>query len=150
VRQAMPWIRFDDTERGARTTREKAAAGGVDPSVLRSWFGRFITRYSSAHAVAPNPRPLTDTAFAAARQRGAKLQRNPWSRCAWIREGKSANLFVAGDSHACSIDLAKTVCAQRELPLDAAIDERDLAVLRALIDAGHLAIARPARARSSE
>ncbi|MET0225843.1 MAG: cupin domain-containing protein, partial [Dokdonella sp.] len=125
VMAAMPWLRWPDNStsatssfrrtrgsssllRHARTTStaEQENAGGldgcsgdVDASLLRTWFGRFITRYRSAHVVAANLRPLGDTAFARAIEQNARAKRNPWSRCAWMRDGRSALLFVAGDMH---------------------------------------------------
>jgi 50S ribosomal protein L16 3-hydroxylase len=121
----------------------------LDSSLLRTWFGRFITRYRSAHAVAPNPRPMTDAAFARALEQGTQAQRNPWSRCAWMREGRGAMLFIAGDSYACSLRFAQAFCTHAHLPLAAAASERDRSVLRTLIDAGHLALARERRQRSA-
>lgn len=136
VTRAMPWLRFGD------------GPTGLDPALLRTWFGRFITRYRSAHAVAPNPRPLTDTAFARARDADAGVQRNPWSRFVWMRAGRGAILFVAGASHACSVKFAQHVCAHAQTRIAAAATAAgDLAVLRALIDAGHLALVPTRRSR---
>jgi 50S ribosomal protein L16 3-hydroxylase len=147
LQQAMPWIRFDDVAKPGRKDRAVVSTQGIDRSLLRAWFGRFITRYRSAHEIARNPRPLTDAAFSRALERAAHVQRNPWSRCAWMRDGKSARLFVAGDGHLCSPALARAFCAHRELTLEVAGNDRDRSVLRALIDAGHLAIVRPRRSR---
>lgn len=151
VMRAMPWLRFDAAkERNAKNEKHErdrfGRSGQVPASLLRTWFGRFITRYRSAQAAAPNPRPLTDAAFAAALERNAEVRRNPWSRCAWLREGRGARLFVAGDMHACSVALAKRVCSQPAFALASAPSSAaDRAVLRALVDTGHLAIARAPR-----
>ncbi|MEO5558206.1 MAG: cupin domain-containing protein [Dokdonella sp.] len=134
VMQAMPWVRFG-----------KSDARALDDSILRTWFGRFITRYRSAHAVAPNSRPLTDAALARAFEQDAHVQRNPWSRLAWMRATRGAMLFVAGEHHACSLKFAQLVCAHTQFPIaQAAASVSDRAVLRGLVDAGHLAFL-PAR-----
>jgi 50S ribosomal protein L16 3-hydroxylase len=156
VLRAMPWVKFggDAPSAGEKKKREWGANGcpdELDSSLLRTWFGRFITRYRSAHMVAPNPRPLTDTAFARALGQDAHVQRNPWSRFAWMREGRGAILFVAGESHACSLRFAQFACAHADFPVAAAADsEDDRSVLRALIDAGHLALVRARRQRRAD
>jgi 50S ribosomal protein L16 3-hydroxylase len=147
LQQAMPWILFDDVAKSGGKRSSAVSTEGIDRSMLRAWFGRFITRYRSAHEVARNPRPLTDAAFARAREQGSDVQRNPWSRCAWMRDGKSATLFVAGDVHLCSPAFARAFCARPDLPLAVAGNDRDRSVLRALIDAGHLSIVRPRGSR---
>ncbi|HEY0231603.1 MAG TPA: cupin domain-containing protein [Dokdonella sp.] len=124
--------------------------GALDSLQFRTWFGRFITRYRSAHIVAAHPRPPGDAAFARAIEQNARVRRNPWSRCAWTREGRNAVLFVSGDAHACSVRLARLVAAQSEFALAASpAGAGDRAVLRALIAAGHLALARAPRRRSA-
>lgn len=149
VRRTMPWIRFDDDAPLRNKRNAGESAGGLDPSLLRGWFGRFITRYRSAHAVAPNPRPLTDAAFARARGAGARVHRYPWSRAAWMRNGKLATLFVAGEGHHCSIEFARVFCTQREFSLNDVANDKDRRIVRALIDGGHLAIAAMGRKRKS-
>ncbi len=132
VTAAMPWIRFSPQE----------------SSLLRTWFGCFITRYRSAQAVAPNPQALTDATFARAFTQDRHLRRNPWSRVAWIRDGSKAVLFVSGEQHACSLRLARLICTHEEFELDAVpAAPSDRGVLRTLIDAGHLALLRSARKR---
>jgi 50S ribosomal protein L16 3-hydroxylase len=123
---AMPWLRLDP-----------AAAS------LRAWFGCFITRYRSAQLAAAPPRALGDAAFARALADGTQVRRNPWSRCAWMRAGRGATLFVAGSAHACSLRFAQRMCAEDQFPLAHA--GRDVALVRSLIDAGHLALLRRKR-----
>ena len=158
VMQAMPWLRWPSPtaalpprtqkQAPARGARDSGAGDLVGGPLLRDWFGRFITRYRSAQIVAANPRPLTDAAFDRAVAAGAELQRNPWSRCAWMRDGRAAALFVAGERHACSTALARRVCGSPRFALGAVRNANDRMVLRALIDAGHLAIMRPGKQRS--
>jgi len=139
----------DASQKQERIGNTDSCSGTLDSSLLRTWFGRFITRYRSAHAVAPNPRPPSDAAFARAFEENARVRRNPWSRCAWTREGRDALLFVAGDAYPCSVRLARLVAAQSEFALSAApAAARDRAVLRDLVTAGHLALVRARRKRS--
>jgi 50S ribosomal protein L16 3-hydroxylase len=121
-----------------------AALRDADPVATRQWFGRFITRYRSAHEAMPAARPLT------AQQVGAKLPgsrvvRNPWSRAAWSRCGRSAELFVAGESFVCAMPLARLLAGNRELSGDdvaRCADAAGLSVLASLINAGHLRLVR--------
>jgi 50S ribosomal protein L16 3-hydroxylase len=140
---------------GAKSLRQErvghvdGCSGELDSLLLRTWFGRFITRYRSAHAAAPHPHPPGGAAFARAIEQGARARRNPWSRCAWMRQGRDAMLFVAGDAHACSVRLARLVAAQPDFELAAApATARDRAVLRDLVAAGHLALMRAPKKRS--
>ena len=81
------------------------------------------------------------------------LPRGNWvfgSLVAWMRDGRSAILFVAGESHACSLRFARAVCVQTNFPLATVCtqtaasiaSDRDRVTLRALIDAGHLVLVR--------
>jgi 50S ribosomal protein L16 3-hydroxylase len=111
----------------------------VENSTLLRWFGGFITRYRSGHSALPMARPLT-AAQLAAKLPGVRLLRNPFSRFAWARHGRSALLFVAGESHACSVALAQALCAHRE-HAGAALARMGThahATLAALVNAGHL------------
>ncbi|MDE2256764.1 MAG: cupin domain-containing protein, partial [Xanthomonadaceae bacterium] len=114
---------------------------GVDNATLRRWFGGFITRYRSAHAAAPRARTLT-AAHLAAKLPKARVLRNPWSRFAWTRQGRGALLFVAGECHACSVAIARTLCAQ--CAFDGAMLARlnAHAIIAALANGGHLQIIR--------
>ena len=108
------------------------------------WFGRFITRYRSAHEAMPPARPVT-VAQVAAKLAGSRVVRNPWSRAAWSRRGRGAELFVAGQAFSCSAVFARLLAAKRELPgADVARVARgaDLTVLTDLINSGHLRLVR--------
>jgi len=109
---------------------------------LRAWFGPFITRYRNAHAPAPRPRALTDAALRKRLQQGHRLQRNPWTRLAYAKVGKAAELYASGDTHACSLALARLLTATREINastlLQLAQDELD--TVRSLLNAGHFGI----------
>jgi len=116
----------------------------VDISTLGDWFGRFITRYRSAHAVMPASRPLTPARFAAKLAK-SRLLRNPFSRFAWIRLGRGAALFVAGERFECPLALAKALCADREfdgVALARMAGKTGTATLAALVDGGYLRMIR--------
>ncbi len=116
----------------------------VDNVTFGDWFGRFITAYRAAQQAAPPAREISITQLAA-RLSGSRLLRNPWSRVAWIRRGRNAALFVAGDSHSCSIALAQLISAQRELDGDVVLSqcgETALPLLAGLINTGHLMLTR--------
>jgi 50S ribosomal protein L16 3-hydroxylase len=117
----------------------------VDSARLRRWFGAFITRYRAAHEAAPAPRPMSADQVATRLARGRAL-RNPWSRFAWARDGRRAELFVAGERYACTPALAQALNAIREfdgaelLRLARSLPERTL--LATLVNAGHLHLLR--------
>jgi 50S ribosomal protein L16 3-hydroxylase len=117
-----------------------------DPD-LRVWFGQFITRYRSAHQAAPAARAVSAAQVIAALP-GSTLLRNPWSRCAWTRHGRGAQLFVAGTRYLCSLTVARMLCAKRELAGDTLVPMLDAAgheVLAALINDGHWLMRRSSR-----
>jgi 50S ribosomal protein L16 3-hydroxylase len=133
--RAMPWLAPD---RG----------GAFDRDALRRWFLRFVTRYRSAHAAMPRRRPIGDSAFESALERGAEAFRNPWSRAAWIRVGRDAVLSVAGAEWTCSVAFARNVSGRAPIALSAIKAPRDRNVLRSLVDAGHVTLAVPRAVRS--
>jgi 50S ribosomal protein L16 3-hydroxylase len=154
VAVAMPWLSVGGDSVKAKEKRREKTVGGtdgcsgdVDASMLRTWFGRFITRYRSAHTAAPRARTLSDSTFARAFDAHARAVRNPWSRAAWVRSGDGAQLFVAGEDFACSRAFARRICAATPVALDAVKSARDRNALRALVDAGHLTLVQPPRRR---
>ena len=124
-----------------RAARALARLREVDESAMAEWFGRFITRYRSAQGAAQRGRTLT-AADIARRLPKTSLLRHPWSRFAWMRSGRGAALFVAGERYTCSLALARALCAHREHAgaslARLCADARARGVLAALINAGHL------------
>jgi 50S ribosomal protein L16 3-hydroxylase len=108
----------------------------VDPSTLATWFGKFITRYRTAHDAAPPPRQITVEKLASTLRGG--ITRNPWTRMAWTRHGRNALLFVAGESFPCSLAVARLVAGSREID-GAELVKRKLAhtLFADLINQGH-------------
>jgi len=153
VIRAMPWLRVADRLRDfrrQRSVRERGTdgcSGSVDSSMLRTWFGRFITRYRSAHTAMPRTRPITDAQFERAFRGSNEGVRNPWSRAAWMRSPGGATLFVAGTEHVCSIPFAELVCSRTPMPLDRVRSRKDRDALRNLIDLGHVTL-RTSKSRS--
>ena len=123
----------------ARVRAALPAFAGIDAATLRQWFGAFITRYRAAHEAAAPARGMSAGDVAKC-LKNARVFRNPWSRMAWARAGRSAELFVAGQRHACSVTLAKTLNAAREIPgaALAPLGANDLRVLAELVNGGHL------------
>jgi 50S ribosomal protein L16 3-hydroxylase len=129
----------------ARVSAAMPQLSNLDHASLVRWFGAFITRYRAAHEAMPSARALS-CAQVAAKLPGARVLRNPWSRYAWARQGRQAQLFVAGNSYACPIVLARLLCANRTFE-GAAVAHLcapagALEVLTALINGGHLQIAK--------
>ncbi len=120
----------------------------VNDSTLAHWFGRFITRYRSAQIAMVAPHQ-TKPADLQRRLDRAMLMRNPFSRYAWRRAGRDAELFVAGEAWRCSAAFAKLVCSARDLD-GAALARvccglRESTVLAALLDGGHVQFLRRRR-----
>jgi 50S ribosomal protein L16 3-hydroxylase len=116
----------------------------VDASLLRGWFGAFITRYRAAHEAIPRRTPLSAADFARRLNGGASLIANPWSRLAWSKEGFGAMLFVAGESHRCPRALAEKLCHRapllsQDMP---ATGTPGFDLLLNLVNRGHLALGR--------
>lgn len=146
VLRAMPWLRVESglcvggREASRRERGTDGCSGNLASSVLRTWFGRFITRYRSAHAALPRTRPITDVQFERAFVVPTEGVRNPWSRAAWVRSAGGATLFVGGTEHASSIPFAELVCSRAPTPLDRVRSRKDRDALRSLIDLGHVTL----------
>lgn len=131
----------------ARVAHALAPFSPPDPETLRTWFGRFITRYRSAGDIAAPPRPPTPAQMATRLAAGATLHRHPFSRLAWARSSRGAELFVDGESHPCSLACARRL--SNAAPLDAAayaaLDAPGRALLHDLCARGCFALSRAPR-----
>jgi 50S ribosomal protein L16 3-hydroxylase len=120
----------------------------LDKNTLAHWFGCFITRYRSAQLAAAPTRALTMAALQK-RLPHSILLRNPFSRYAWRRKGRAAELFVAGDAWDCPLRFARLIAGSREIDgndaMVACADRGAWQTLAALIDAGHVQLARRRR-----
>jgi 50S ribosomal protein L16 3-hydroxylase len=129
----------------ARVRRALPHFAQVEKSTLAHWFGRFITRYRSAQVMAAPGREIS-LAELARRLPKSTILRNPFSRFAWRRDGRDAELFVAGEALPCPAALARLLAAEREIEGDAlgkyASKPESLALFKTLLDAGHLQLIR--------
>lgn len=85
-----------------------------DPDRLGDWFGRFITVYRSAGVVAPGADERSRIEVEWDLERGATLQRHPFSRMAWRRAHRAADgarLYVGGQEHAAPVRDASRIAA---------------------------------------
>lgn len=146
VLRTMPWVRFTGDPRQQRASGPAGSAHEVPAPALRTWFGCFITRYRAAQIPAPRKRAI-DRAALAQRLPRTTLERDPWSRFTWCRNGRDATLFVAGHAFDAPLAWARTLAGHTR-QLDgghlATLPQRDrgIALLAALIDAGHLRMRR--------
>jgi 50S ribosomal protein L16 3-hydroxylase len=113
-------------------------AAALDETLLRDWFGRFITRYRNAQVVAPLARPLTKAALKKQLAAGASLLRHPWSRLAWSQGKSGCTLYVSGQAHAASPALAQALCEQRAWRPSGSLTDPEFDLLRTLVNEGHL------------
>jgi len=132
----------------AAVQRVRAALSALrdsDAAALQQWFGRFITRYRSAHEAMPAKRALSASQVAT-KLPGSRVVRNPWSRVAWSRHGRHADLFLAGQAFRCSVTFARLLASRSELAGDEILQrsgKNDLGVLTEVVNAGHFLIVKP-------
>lgn len=112
------------------------------------FLARFLTRYRLAHQPAPPERLLDERALARQLAEGDVIQRNPWTRLAWILHDGNPRLFAAGDEYECASELAQRLCAtplawSPALSREAAADTAALSTLCQLLNAGHLFLESP-------
>jgi 50S ribosomal protein L16 3-hydroxylase len=128
----------------ARVRAAMPHISNVDKSTFATWFGSFITRYRAVHDATSIARPVT-AAQLKTKMRNAVVLRNPWSRFAWTRNRRNAELFVAGQSYVCSIALAQLLAATREISGKDLLDFPDdsaISIAVDLINAGHWQLAK--------
>ena len=86
-----------------------------DPDRLGDWFGRFITTYRAGGEVVVGGDSRSRIEIEWDLQRGAILQRHPFSRLAWRRSGRMATLFCSGLEFKLSIKDAQQLAAAENL-----------------------------------
>lgn len=94
-----------DDDAMARVVRALDLLRTDDPQRLGDWFGRFITLYRNAREVTAPDDDETKRSRIEVEwdlEHGASLHRHPYSRMAWRRAGKGAQLYVNGEAHALS------------------------------------------------
>ena len=74
----------------------------------------------------------------------ASLQRNPWTRLAWIEQDGMAVLCAAGEEYTCDIDTAERLCASPvKIPGLSWKDAATRKLICRLINDGHLFLEGP-------
>jgi len=113
------------------------------------WFGRFITEPKDHLQVLPIEHPLTPEQFTTAFESAGELERNGWSRIAFIRgEGEFDYLYVSGEEYPVNKRLKgmiEWISDHRRLSFNAATEwlqhAEGEALLTRLFNDGHLLIA---------
>ena len=155
VNVKVPVVLFDlPAKEGAKNGIVTRAVEGLnalrmnDPERLGDWFGQFMTVYRSvdgSRALTP-PRSRIEVEFDL--QQGALLQRHPWTRCAWRRDGTRktrARLYVAGQAFALPLADARALAAADTLDAGAyaALGDDAQALVLELLAQGHFQLALP-------
>lgn len=110
-----------------------------DDAALGEWFGRFITLYRS---VGSRQLPETQANFVVMTEHLAQpqvsLQRDAWTRVAWQRSDKGANLFVAGLTWPLPLADARRIAASPSIDAAGfvALSEQGQHCVHALFQAG--------------
>ena len=129
-----------------------AGDGETDQAMLCRWFGRFITRYRASGNLQPPKKAPTRAEFDALLATGGVVQRHPFSRVAWLREGKAkAMWFVTGsDIEGLRAKDAALLCRHDTLDGAAwdALDEHAREAVVALAALGHYRAIAPKKPRS--
>ncbi|MGL6289701.1 MAG: JmjC domain-containing protein [Silanimonas sp.] len=139
----------------AALARVRATLGSMadDDAFLHRWFGRFITRYRASGNLQPPKKSPTRAEFDTALAAGGVVQRHPFARVAWLREGKTkAMWFVTGsDIEGLRATDAALLC--RLDTLDAAawatLDEHAREAVVALAALGHYRAVTPKKPRAA-
>ena len=134
----------------ARVREALTKLSDIDDASLAAWFPRFITRYRSANTPAPRPKPFSAAQWQRERESGARLQRNPWARLAWITQDDDVVVYACGEAFPCSEALARQLCKRSALgDIDLSeLDARDAGVVLDLINAGMFSLHKPRPSRS--
>ncbi len=86
-----------------------------DPDKLGDWFGRFITTYRAGGEVVASGDPRSRIEIEWDLEHGAVLQRHPFSRLAWRRNGRGATLFCSGLEFSLPVKDAQRLAAAETL-----------------------------------
>lgn len=111
---------------------------------MDEFLASFISRFRLAQFPAPAEQQLEGSQLHQVLSTGSWLQRNPWTRLHWIRQGQQARLFAAGEAFHCSQQLAGTLCgpALRELQWQQ-WNSSDQDCILQLLNQGHLYLQHP-------
>lgn len=103
------------------------------------WFGRVMSAYRVAANMAPDADSASGLDIVHSIAEGHVWIRHAYSRAAWTRQGKNAQLFVNGMAFSCSVRDASAIAAADYLDavLVDALSDTGRAILQSLADAGH-------------
>ena len=134
-----------------RLERALAPLRDMNAAALQQWFGSYITRYRAAQTASPPARALTQAQLLQTLDAGSRLWRHPWSRFAWMRQSRGANLFAAGKAYRCALRLAQLLCAQRSVDdsMLGALSASECEVLLNLVNDGHLVVQQVRKGRKA-
>ena len=110
-----------------------------DPDRLGDWFGRFITTYRSAGAIASDAPPHPRIEIEWQLEHGATWSRHPLSRMAWRRQGRNARLYANGEVFTLPVADARRLAGAATLdgPAYAALSQAGRDAAFALYEGGH-------------
>ena len=110
-----------------------------DPARLGDWFGRFITTYRSPGEVAAAQSLPARIETEWQLEHGARLLRHPFTRTAWRRAGRGAQLYVSGQEFALPLRDAKRLAAAADIDGSAyaALSQAGRDAVMALFESGH-------------
>jgi len=127
-----------------RGLRQLMAAPMEMSAALNGFLAGFLTRYRLAHQPAPAEDMVDEQGLATALSGSSGVQKNPWTRLAWIEERGGARLFAAGEEFACSTATAMLLCTSPlEITGKDSLSPDQLRLVCQLINAGHLYLHRP-------
>lgn len=109
-----------------------------NPTQIAQWFGRVMTQPKYVDQVVPLETPLTEAALVAQLQEGEPLYHMPGSRFAWRRDAGTTTLFVDGDGHVCSTELAKRLADTKPLYAEDLEIDGAAALITQLVNTGSL------------
>jgi 50S ribosomal protein L16 3-hydroxylase len=109
-----------------------------NPTQVAQWFGRVMTQPKYVDQVVPLETALNEATLVAQLQNDGPLYHMPGSRFAWRSDASGTTLFVDGDGHACSTELAKRLADTTPLYAEDLELEGAAALLTQLVNTGSL------------
>jgi len=130
---------------------DAAAVTKDDEALLRRWFGRFITRYRASGDIRPPKKAPSRDGFDTILAAGGVLQRHPFSRVAWLREGRAKAMWFVSGSDIGGLRARDAALLCRQDTLDAStwgqLDEHAREAVVALATLGHYRALAPKKRR---
>ena len=136
-----------DPDAVSRLRQRLRNAVELDDQELGAWFGGMITRYRSAGLAAAPPRKLSPSQLQQRLEKGDRLRPHPFTRLAWVRQGRGALAFADGEGRPCSAAGAARLCSGKTIAQSdfAALDSDARSLALDWLNAGKLVIERATR-----